>query len=137
MIKRLPSGLYSVRWKGTEATVRVDADGTATDLWIIDPTVEKLRRFPLGRVLDSIAARKTLGEHGGRYKLERPEGRKLHDAFYVNVARAYRDAVRSCKYPRKTLSADSGAADATVAGWIMEARKRGHLPPAQHGKVSP
>jgi hypothetical protein len=38
--------------------------------------------------------------------------------------------------PRKTIVADTGAADATVAAWIMQARKRGFLPPAEPGKVS-
>lgn len=71
-----------------------------------------------------------------RYRLKRPAGRRLGDRFYANVARAYRDAVARMLNPRQTIAADTGVADATVAAWVMEARRRGHLPPAEPGKVS-
>jgi hypothetical protein len=71
-----------------------------------------------------------------RYKLMRPSSRRLDDAFYADVAHAYQSAVAHGLHPRKAIVADTGAADATVASWVMEARRRGHLPKAQPGRVT-
>jgi hypothetical protein len=133
-------GFYEVSWERGEARVRFDDEqNRVTDISIADPTPEKLRRLPLGRIQASAVA---FGEMLGgeiqnpRYRLKRPAKRRLPDTFYRNVATAYSDAVKRGTQPRKTLVADTGAADATVAAWIMKARKLGYLPPAEPGKVS-
>jgi hypothetical protein len=71
-----------------------------------------------------------------RYRLKRPAGRRLNDDFYRDVAHAYQSAVAFGLKPRKAIVTDTGAADATVAGWILEARRRGHLPEGEPGKVT-
>lgn len=134
------AGWHQVRWdEDGHARVRVDKDNRVTDVWVSEPTAEKLRRVPLNRIQLAV---KDYGEMIGdnitdpRYRLRRPKGRKIHATFYRNVATAYRDAVRRGLQPRKTIVADTGASDATVARWIGEARKREYLPPAEPGKVS-
>jgi hypothetical protein len=133
-------GWRAVTWEGGKAHVRLDAQNRITDVWVEDPTPEKLRKFPLSRIQASVLEASEMLGGGGinnrRYRLKRPARRKLHETFYANVATAYRDAVVRGMQPRKTIVADTGAADATVAAWIMKARKLGYLPPAEPGKVS-
>ena len=71
-----------------------------------------------------------------RYKLRWKPRQRLDDNFFADVAHAYKSAVAFGLNPRKAIRDDTGAADATVAGWVLEARKRDHLPPAKPGKVS-
>jgi hypothetical protein len=71
-----------------------------------------------------------------RFRLRRPQGRRLPDAFYADVARAYREAVVAGHNPRKALAQDSGTPADTVARWIGEARRRGYLPPGEPGKAT-
>jgi hypothetical protein len=71
-----------------------------------------------------------------RFRLSRPAKRRLDDDFYADVAIAYMAAVEAGLNPRKTLAADSGTPADTVARWIGQARKRGHLPPGEPGKVT-
>ena len=68
--------------------------------------------------------------------LERPKRGGLTDDFYRRVAFAYRWAVAQGRNPGKSLADDSGVPNGTVARWIAESRRRGHLPPAERGKVS-
>ena len=70
-----------------------------------------------------------------RYRLERPPGKKLDDAFYKNVAHAYHSAIAFGLNPRQAIIADTNVADATAAGWVLEARRRGHLPKTRPGKA--
>lgn len=70
-----------------------------------------------------------------RVRLARPSSRLLDDAFYGEVATAYRSAVAYGFPPRATLAADSGAPRATVTRWINEARQRGLLGAARHGRA--
>lgn len=134
-----------------------------SELHLLDPSPEKLRRIPLRRIHAAATMRGAglvqlmlaLGfdqqpppdlfasppARAGmklerRFRLERPPGKALPDAFFRDVAHAYQSAVAFGLNPRQALGADTGAADATVAGWVVEARRRGHLPPAQPGKVS-
>jgi hypothetical protein len=147
-----------VEWDGGDARVLVargkDGRLAIAAIAVGDPTPEKLRRVPLGRIENALRVldesvpggtdllrfpgTMSIGSRspGRRYKLKRPAGRRLDDAFYANVARAYREAVGRGLEPRKTIVADTGAADATVARWVGDARKRGYLPPAEPGKVS-
>jgi hypothetical protein len=73
---------------------------------------------------------------GLRFKLSRPAKRRLPDEFYADVAIAYMAAVEAGLNPRKALAADSGTPADTVARWIGQARKRGHLPPGEPGKAT-
>ncbi len=127
------------------------------------PTAEALRSLPLARIETAANAgaivmlafamqhtqdppadiptffRKTRKRHqkrmtAGRFILERPEGRQLDDGFYIRVANAYRDALKLGLNPRPTLARDTHSAIDTVARWIGEARRRGHLPQTTPGK---
>lgn len=134
-----------------------------TEAHLSEPTAETLRQIPLGRIAAAVRADiavqlplaigldkklppeflsappEKFGElvekHKPRYRLERPASRRLNDAFFENVARAYRDALSRGLKPRQALAADTGAARDTVAGWILQSRRRGYLPPAQPGKA--
>jgi hypothetical protein len=135
------------------------------ELHELEPTAETLRRVPLARIqaaatmrgaglvqlllaagLDEEPEPGMLGRPGRkgqgqrlerRYRLRRPPGRRLDDGFYRDVAHAYDSAVAFGLRPRQAIVADTGAADATVAGWVLEARRRGYLLPAEPGRVSP
>jgi hypothetical protein len=131
-----------------------------TELHLLNPSRQKLARVPLNRI-HAAATMRAAGfvelmlaigfdqeppdfskppKHGmkleRRYKLKRPPGKKLDDDFYKNVGHAYQSAVAFGFHPRQAIVADTGAADATVAAWVGEARRRSHQPPAQPGKVS-
>jgi hypothetical protein len=133
------------------------------ELHVLDPTPEKLRLVPLRRIHAAATMRgagliqlmlargfneepppgmlsKPPSGRGHklerRYRLTRPAGKRLDDSFYRNVAYAYQSAVAFGVNPRKAIVEDTGAADATVAAWVMEARKRDYLPDAKPGKVS-
>ena len=171
-----PGGWVHVDWGDGNAWVRFGLDGNnrltrISELHVLEPTAESLRRIPLGRIQTAVTAQVGSGGMGGvvqlplalmfkqepppgllstppdkfgefvekekpRYRLKRPATRRLNDTFFENVARAYRDAVVRGLNPRQTLAADTGKAPDTIAGWVQEARRRGHLPPAQPGKVS-
>jgi hypothetical protein len=134
-----------------------------TELHMLNPSAENLQRVPLKRIeaaatmagagilqlalalrIDQepppgMLARKPSSaglKLDQRYRLKRPAGRRLDDDFYKDVAHAYQSAVAFGLLPRKAIVIDTGAADATVASWIVEARRRGYLPPARPGKVS-
>jgi hypothetical protein len=126
-----------------------------------NPTPEKLRKIPFNRIHaavtmrgagavqlvlamrlkeepapDMFTTRPEGMELTHRFRLKRPAGKRLHDDFYKDVAHAYQNAVAHGLRPRKAIVEDTGAADATVAAWVLEARKRGYLPKAKAGKVS-
>lgn len=82
------------------------------------------------------AMKKSIQRGMTRHRLERPAKRRLDDAFFDSVARAYADAVAWGLNPRKTLATDSDTPADTVARWIREARKRGKLSTAEQGKAS-
>ncbi len=70
-----------------------------------------------------------------RHRLKWSSGQRLGDEFYRDVAHAYQSCVALGLRPNKTIADDVGAAIATVTGWIAEARRRGYLPPAVHGRA--
>lgn len=132
------------------------------ELHVADPTPEKLRRVPLRRIQAAATMRGAslvqvmlalgintdpppgmLSEAPAsgvqlerRYRLKWKPRRPIDDAFLADVAHAYQSAVAFGLNPRKAIVEDTGAADATVAAWVLAARKRKHLPAAQPGKVS-
>jgi hypothetical protein len=71
-----------------------------------------------------------------RPRLERPGSHVLDDAFFEQVAVAYRAAAVDGLSPSKTLATDSDTPPGTVNRWIAEARRRGYLPPAESGKAT-
>jgi hypothetical protein len=133
-----------------------------TELHVSDPSPGSLRRIPLKRIQaaatmrgaglvqlmlaagineqpppDMFSAPVPKGmDLSRRFRLKRPAGKRLDDAFYKDVAHAYQSAVAFGFNPRKAIVEDTGAADATVAGWVLEARKRRYLPKARPGRVS-
>jgi hypothetical protein len=75
-----------------------------------------------------------------RKPLTRPDGNDPA-AFYQQVARAYRDVVQTTPKVAKVLAEEASAATGTkvppgtVHRWILEARRRGFLPPARQGRA--
>jgi hypothetical protein len=167
-----PGGWVYVDWGNGRAWIRFGLDEhnkltRVTEVHVSDePTTEKLRQIPLGRIAAAVRADiavqlplaigrkeklppeflsappKRFGEivekHKPRYRLKRPTARRLDDTFFKNVARAYTDAAGRGLNPRQTIHEDTGAPVDTVARWIREARapERGYLPPGQPGKVT-
>jgi hypothetical protein len=86
-----------------------------------------LRRQANGHVL-ALAARKP------RKPLSRPDGTNP-EAFYQQVADAYGDAVQTTNKVAKVLAEEADVPVVTVHRWILEARRRGFLPPARKGRV--
>jgi hypothetical protein len=137
---------------------------TVAELRISEPWVQRHRELPLGRVENAANADANTRAHivmhskeeappdldvyfetqarisgrrvEPRYQLERPAARRLDDEFYAAVGRAYAEAVADGLNPRKTLATDSGTPADTVARWIGEARRRGHLSAGKPGKAS-
>ena len=135
-----------------------------TELHISDaPSPEKLRRVPLRRIHSAATMRGAglvqlllalgineepppgmlstspapdAGIRYQRYRLKWKPRTRIDDAFLADVAHAYQSAVAFGLNPRKAIVDDTGAADATVAGWVLEARRRGHLPKTTSGRVS-
>jgi hypothetical protein len=68
--------------------------------------------------------------------LKRPAGKRLSDAWYGEVARAYKAAAARGLKPRTTIAHEAGVSLDVAGRWIYQARKRGHLPPTQPGKVN-
>jgi hypothetical protein len=66
--------------------------------------------------------------------LTRPDGSNP-DAFYQQVAEAYRDVVQTTPKVAKVLADEAGVPVGTVHRWVMEARRRGFLPPARQGRA--
>jgi hypothetical protein len=132
------------------------------ELHVLDPTPEKLRHIPLRRIQTAVTSKGALRvqsmlaaglnkpvpaemftafrgrplEEPPRYRLKRPARRKRDDRFFKNVARCYTDAAIRGLPPRKAIVVDTGVADATAGAWVLEARRRGFLPPTEPGKVS-
>jgi hypothetical protein len=60
---------------------------------------------------------------------------RLDDDFLRRVADAYRDVAARGGWPAPVLAAEAGVSPSTVRRWVLEARKRGHLPPGSQGRV--
>jgi hypothetical protein len=96
----------------------------------------------LGRRKDQIlldAARRKADEadrkaRKPRQPLNRPDGSDP-DAFYEQVAEAYRDVIQTTPKVAKVLADEAGVPVGTVHRWVMEARRRGFLPAARQGRA--
>jgi hypothetical protein len=69
-----------------------------------------------------------------RQPLNRPDGSDP-DAFYEQVAEAYRDVIQTTPKVAKVLADEAGVPVGTVHRWVMEARRRGFLPAARQGRA--
>ena len=69
-----------------------------------------------------------------RTPLPRPNGSNP-DAFYQQVAEAYRDVVQTTPKVAKVLAEEANVPVGTVHRWIMEARRRRFLPAARQGRA--
>lgn len=67
-------------------------------------------------------------------RLARPDGTDP-DGFYRQVAEAYNAALRDSMKPAAVLAELAGVPVPTVHRWILEARRRGFLPPARKGRA--
>ena len=171
-LKPGPGGWVEARWApDASALIRFDFgdedpanpdDARLAELRLVDPTTERLRAVPLGRIEMSakattevvvglavlrnepvpedlerwFAARPPARMPTTREKLTKPRRGGLDDAFYRRVANAYRVAVANGVNPRPTIARDAGASPDTVARWVSEARRRGFLPKTTPGKVA-
>ena len=59
------------------------------------------------------------------------------DDFYRSVADAYRYLAPRTRAVAKTIAEANGVRSGTVHRWVREARQRGFLGPASHGRISP
>jgi hypothetical protein len=66
--------------------------------------------------------------------LRRPDGSDP-EGFYRRVADAYNAALTTTSRPAPLLAAEAGVPVATVRRWILEARRRGMLPPGRKGRA--
>jgi hypothetical protein len=69
-----------------------------------------------------------------RKPLTRPDGSNP-DAFYQQVADAYRDVVQDTRKVAVVLAEEANVPVATVHRWILESRRRGFLQPARQGRA--
>ena len=69
-----------------------------------------------------------------RKPLTRPDGSDP-DGFYKQVADAYRDVVQTTPKVAKVLAEEANVPVGTVHRWVLEARRRGFLPPARQGRA--
>jgi hypothetical protein len=66
--------------------------------------------------------------------LEAPE-RPIPDEFYEELAKVYEGFVGNKVAPAPAIAQGARVSVRTVHGWISEARRRGHLPPARRGRA--
>jgi hypothetical protein len=128
-------------------------------------TADKLRTIPLGHIETLANANPEFGPHiegtpqntmgekfdafrqeTNRYVMAKAYRHKPHeplsrpngsnpDAFYREVAEAYRDVVQDHRNVAVVLAEEANVPVGTVHRWIMEARRRGFLPPARVGRA--
>jgi hypothetical protein len=111
---------------------RIDVAVTTSDVyrgWLNDGINEK-------QPSDLDAAFQRHYREAPRVKLARPPRGNLDDAFYRQVAHAYRRAVVEGRPPLKAIAEDSNISRGTVARWVATARERRFLPRGSKGKVT-
>lgn len=81
-----------------------------------------------------LPARPRENRESARPKLSRPDGTDP-EGFSRRVAEAYMDATLTTHHPAPLLAEEAGVPVTTVHRWILEARRRGYLPPARKGKA--
>jgi hypothetical protein len=76
----------------------------------------------------------TMARRKARKPLTRPDGTNP-DAFYQQVADAYRDVVQKNRKVAVVLAEEADVPVGTVHRWVLEARRRGFLPAARQGRA--
>jgi len=155
-------GWVHADWDSGHCWVRFTADAEGklvlSEVHSTDP--DHLRGIPIGRIraalmrgaggiVEEVAKRiddpidtATLSTRpvGGaaiaeRFILTRPPGKALGDEFFQDVAQAYESCAVRGLPPNKTIADDLEVATTTVAAWVAEARRRGHLDPGVQGRA--
>jgi hypothetical protein len=105
------------------------------------PHIAGTEQHPIGKTFDQVIqeANKALMKEAyrkaqPRTPLSRPDGSNP-DGFYRQVAEAYRDVAQTTSKVAKALAEEANVPVGTVHRWIMEARRRGFLPPARQGRA--
>jgi hypothetical protein len=106
------------------------------------PHVAGTEQHPIGKAFDQVGqqANKVLINEAyrkaqePRTPLSRPDGSDP-DGFYRQVAEAYRDVVQTTPKVAKALAKEANVPVGTVHRWVLEARRRGFLPPARQGRA--
>jgi hypothetical protein len=155
---RVFAQLLSPREGGPSEIVRLTVEGR-------NLTADKLRTIPLGHIEAAAKANPEFSPHiegqpqhpisesfdeinrqangyflakAYRHKphepLSRPDGSNP-DAFYREVAEAYRDVVQDHRNVAVVLAEEANVPVGTVHRWIVEARRRGFLPAARVGRA--
>lgn len=122
----------------TEVRVRARQDATGrlvvTDVWVSAPdiTAAVLRSVPIGRIRAGLDL--PTDSDGADQQLARPDGTDP-GGFSQRVAAAYRAAAAKTHRPAAVLAEQAGVPVTTVHRWILDARRRGHLPPTRKGSA--
>jgi hypothetical protein len=154
---RVLAQLLVPREGGPSQIVRLTVDGR-------NLTADKLRTIPLGHIEAAAKANPDFSPHiegqpdpigkgfeevgrqvngqilakAYRHKphepLTRPDGSNP-DAFYQQVAEAYRDVIQDHRNVAVVLAKEADVPVGTVHRWIVEARRRGFLPAARVGRT--
>lgn len=126
--------LRSIPLGHIEAIATTDPDVTPSDR-STPPAPLSQSANAIGNRADQLllnAAHRKARQH--RTPLTRPDGSDP-DAFYQQVAEAYRDVIQTTPKVAKVLADEAGVPVGTVHRWIMEARRRGFLPAARQGRA--
>jgi hypothetical protein len=153
---RVFAQLLMPREGGPSEVVRLTVEGR-------NLTADKLRTIPLGHIEAAAKANPDFSPHiegqqdpigegfdvirrqanghilakarrKARKPLTRPDGSNP-DAFYQQVAGAYRDVIQDHRNVAVVLAKEADVPVGTVHRWIVEARRRGFLPAARVGRV--
>jgi hypothetical protein len=154
---RVLAQLLMPREGGPSEIVRLTVEGR-------NLTADKLRTIPLGHIEAAAKANPDFSPHiegqqdpigegfdvirqqanghilakAYRHKrhepLSRPDGSDP-DAFYREVAEAYRDVIQDHRNVAVVLAKEANVPVGTVHRWIVEARRRGFLPAARVGRA--
>lgn len=68
-------------------------------------------------------------------RLTPPRGR-LTDEFLTRVAQSYSEHAKRTHKPNKNIADEIGVPVGTVRRWVVEARRRGLLPPGERGRAT-
>jgi hypothetical protein len=95
---------------------------------------ERLNAFQQDANRQMLAQARRKAQKATRRPLTRPDGSNP-DAFYREVAEAYRDVIKDTNKVAKVLAEEANVPVGTVHRWILEARRRGFLPQARQGRA--
>lgn len=126
LLKKFPIGSINVTLNIAEMPTRDPGEAA--------PLVDAARAMLVDHV--ETQARKAAGGVAPepRERLSRPDGTDP-DGFYRRVAAAYREVAATTRTVAPVLAEEADVPVPTVHRWVMEARRRGFLPPARKGRA--